>query len=308
MKKILIFLLFCSNYSFAQVIVGGGGICHVDSDPNTIVSIATQNQGGCKRALNTVNGFQYYYDDTRVAGQRWLLEQRNIYETRTIPVVANDIVNIGTFTITNAGANLEIDINYQGTGFARNKQYLLAINNNFGAGVWRIVQPINQTLIEAIPAFQANLLIRQSGSTVYDLAIQRIAGAAATTAYINIGVKGLAQGITFAASSTTATIANVATQYVQTGTVLPNLHTYNSNFSVSTEHQILRCNPTAFMVATIPLPANVPNKVYTFVNLGTSALTISSPFRVANGTTATTIAAGVRATIMSDGVEWFQIY
>lgn len=74
MKRLLFtfafMLAFLAGYS--QLIIGGGGVCHVNDDPDNITSLQTQDaQYECLVAWDNVNQALYVYDATQSSGNRW---------------------------------------------------------------------------------------------------------------------------------------------------------------------------------------------------------------------------------------------
>lgn len=58
---------------------------------------------------------------------------------------------------------------------------------------------------------------------------------------------------------------------------------------------------------TLPAASTCTRRIYCIINHGTGAITTSIAYRTANGSTTTTIAAGSRIMIQSDGSEWLLI-
>lgn len=127
MKKGLIFLLlFVSLNSFAQI-VGGAGICNVNSDPNTINSIkcSASNQT-CKICFNSNSNTFYYYNDTYACGSKWVT--LSLSGADGVVTGANFNNNLLTLTRSNGLPNLTVTIP-SGTTYAAGSGITIASNN-----------------------------------------------------------------------------------------------------------------------------------------------------------------------------------
>lgn len=66
------FLLIGVNAS-AQAVIGGGGVCAVSGNPNSVSDISDQDfRSACLIAYDTIAKSLYWYDKTKSAGQRWV--------------------------------------------------------------------------------------------------------------------------------------------------------------------------------------------------------------------------------------------
>jgi hypothetical protein len=111
MKRLFfLFLALAPFFAVAQTVQGGGGICHVNGDPNSISAMTTQDvRSNCLIALDTTNNTRiWYYKHDETAGSRWQLLDLNASDTDTRlnnPRVSNDtllfdLLNVKTNTVT----------------------------------------------------------------------------------------------------------------------------------------------------------------------------------------------------------------
>ena len=300
MKKITLFFLLLSSFAQSQTILGGGGTCHVNADPNTIVAIAAQNQGACKQAINTVTGELWLYDDTQAASAKWVkqVSTKNLF--RTLPTVLNTLVDIGTFN-TNANIIFKISICVQPLGVC--KDYTITLNGNgIGANFLKI-QPNVVSTTTTLDDFE--LVMRSpTGLNTY-LGIVRTKGTNTGDAYISVQQVGLPSIFT---SSTTVTAGiSYANTFFQYGNSMANIRTYTATFTAAFDDDTIICNSTGFVVGTIPAPTTCLGKQLTLVNIGTGTFVISPAYRINSTTTSGSVAAGNRITVHSNGTEWIQI-
>jgi len=62
----------------AQGVIGGGGICQVDADPNTIPELQVRDEkGDCMNAHNYLTGDKWKFDDSKPENSKWVLEPNN---------------------------------------------------------------------------------------------------------------------------------------------------------------------------------------------------------------------------------------
>lgn len=127
--------------------------------------------------------------------------------TRTVPTTVDNIVELGSSTLSNGGGTFEISIVVPSSGFSVAKQYLVPVNYDETANTWRIVNPIadggpfsNDFTLE-VNVFQSLASFR----------IRRSLGTTAGTAYVSIKINGNAP--TFTESSATSAVTAPTTYY-----------------------------------------------------------------------------------------------
>ena len=300
MKKITLFFLLLSSFAQAQLILGGGGTCHVDADPNTIVAIAAQNQAACKQAINTTTGIRYYYDDTQVAGAKWVQVENSKTLQRTIPTVVNDMVSIGSWS-NNANLVFKVDICVQPLGIC--KSYTITMNANGIGGSYNRVPPIMSSIPTTNDDF--DLVISAPSAFTTQLGIVRVRGTTSGTAYIKIEQTG-ALAI-FTPSSVVAPSITYPNTFPQYGNSTANIRTYTATFTAAFDDDTIVANSAITMVGTLPAANTCLGKQYTLVNIGTGQLLLTPSYRVNNTTTSAGLAASNRITVHSNGTDWIQI-
>lgn len=134
-------------------------------------------------------------------------------ETRTLPVVVDDCVDIGTFTISNGAHSMRLSITVPSSGFSVAKEYDLVALYNQTAGAWQIVNPIVDTGVYSSQNFRLEAMV---SNNVVTLRIRRTSGTTAGTATILIHMVGN-QTTVFAASTTvTNAAAAITANYAST--------------------------------------------------------------------------------------------
>ncbi|MDH3976173.1 MAG: tail fiber domain-containing protein [Deltaproteobacteria bacterium] len=121
-------------------------------------------------------------------------------ETRTLPTVVDEYVEIGRFHKPSVGQNLKVNVAISG-GFSVSKQYLIATQYNQEGGQWREVLPIVST--GAYSGNDFSLQVQVQSYQVF-LQLRRSSGSAAGTANITIESMG-GDSVTFTALSGTGT-------------------------------------------------------------------------------------------------------
>ena len=305
MKKITLFflVLLVSVAVQSQTILGGGGTCHVNADPNTIAAIAAQNQSACKQAINTITGQLWLYDDTQAAGAKWVLDSRTRNFSRALPNVVNSAVNIGTYNLaTTSFATFKINLSCALINLSKNYIITMAPFNGVN---------LNYTKINPIMSSQADvsgnyeLLIRNPTALQTEFSVVFTSGTLSGQIYITI--EQLGNVGTFTPSSTVTAGISYPNTYWQYGNSMANIRTYISSFTAAFDDDTIICNSTSFVVGTIPAPTTCLGKQLTLVNLGTGQLLVSPAYRINSTTMSSSVSAGNRITVQSDGTDWIQI-
>ena len=83
LRNILFILFTLGVYNLVQaqtpVLIGGGGICYTNGNPNSITALNSQNLGGdCFIAVDTVAELVYVYDESLGVGQRWTILKTDV--------------------------------------------------------------------------------------------------------------------------------------------------------------------------------------------------------------------------------------
>lgn len=72
-QLITIFFTLLALSAWSQTIQGGGGVCHVSGDPNSVVALEVQDvRAECFAVVDTTSGQLYVYDPTGTIGSRWV--------------------------------------------------------------------------------------------------------------------------------------------------------------------------------------------------------------------------------------------
>jgi hypothetical protein len=97
MKQIVFLALFSlfAMTAVAQTVQGGGGICHVNGNPNSVTALENQDiRSGCFFAVDTTNSTRlWYYKHDATAGSRWQLIDLSLTDSDTRlnnPRMSND--------------------------------------------------------------------------------------------------------------------------------------------------------------------------------------------------------------------------
>lgn len=135
--------------------------------------------------------------------------------TRTIPVVVNDVVQIGSFAFTNGAGDLSISIIIPSSGFSVAKKYHISSKYGFATS-WSIVLPDHDTGAYG-GVHDVQLEAVQTAGTL-SLRIRRSAGTVAGTAYITIIDNG-ASTSSFTPSTATSTEATTSLYFPSTALV-----------------------------------------------------------------------------------------
>ena len=107
---LLVFFTILSLPLLAQTVQGGGGICHVNGNPNSVTALETQDvRSSCMFAIDTTNSTRlWYYKHDNTVGTRWILVDLSLTDSDTridTPRVIGadldfDVLNVKTSTVT----------------------------------------------------------------------------------------------------------------------------------------------------------------------------------------------------------------
>lgn len=187
-KKILLMctlLLFVGAGLYAQAIQGGAGVIHVDSDPNTIVTLNTMSITEGHVAYDTTTQIVYFYDQNGTVGvDRW---------------IAVDIANLTSpiQSVTAAAGHSELTVVTDASG-----NVTIALES--GAGI--TFNNTNNTLTYTDIDGQAGTPIDISGGTDLDAGIGTLVSGTGTAADpFEINLEGMAGAATGTVPFKTAT-------------------------------------------------------------------------------------------------------
>lgn len=155
-------------------------------------------------------------DSAELSGVRWGASAAGsevVTTTRAMPIVVNNYIDIGTFTITTGTHNLVLALTVDESSFSVAKQYVLTTQYDETAGVWKVVRPLSDSGPYST-ASNFELLAKQS-FTVLSLRIRRTLGTVIGTATVRIWNQGLTDA--FTTSSATGTDATAYTELVTGG-------------------------------------------------------------------------------------------
>jgi hypothetical protein len=128
--------------------------------------------------------------------------------TRTMPTTVDNIVELGSTTLSNGAGSFEISIVVPSSSFSVSKQYLIPVNYDETANNWRIVNPIG----DGGPSNSNDFTLEINVSlAVASFRLRRSLGTTAGTAYISLKINGNAP--TFTESSSTASVTAPTTYY-----------------------------------------------------------------------------------------------
>ena len=136
--------------------------------------------------------------------------QNTISLTRTIPTTVGNEVDLGSFSFTNGGGTLNIDVTVPSSGYSEAKHYIIPVQYyNGGLSAWQIVQPISDT-----GAYSGNdiSLDIQMNSNIASLRLRRTAGTQAGTAYVTITQEGIPTDV-FTPSTGTSSVSAPTVYY-----------------------------------------------------------------------------------------------
>jgi hypothetical protein len=156
--------------------------------------------------VGTYAGFGGTYNPTvpvDVTGEIRSTNTRTQSATRTLPTTVNDEVDIGTYTFTNGGGTLYLDVAVPSNNFSVAKQYLIPVKYNITSGAWQTVLPTAST--GPFNSEDFDLDINVTGGSVA-LRLRRTSGSTAGTAYVSMRQQGLNTD-SFTASSATSSVA-----------------------------------------------------------------------------------------------------
>lgn len=179
--------------------------------------------------------------------------------TRDIPTTTNNIVEIGTWTLTNGTAFFEITIQVNKSGFTIHKEYRFSVTNNATSGAWNLISPEVDSGVSGTNNF--GLEINSTGSSV-SLRIRRSGGSTVGEARIFIKKYGNSADV-FDPFSTTSNPATVSTVYPRS---------YGVNYVVLNEANTFTANQTI----NAQFVAKGDNTNYPAVRLGAGTTALSN--------------------------------
>lgn len=144
--------------------------------------------------------------------QNALAQQQNL--TRTLPLVVNNEVDIGSFAFSNGAGSLWISVTVPSGGYSVAKEYLLPIQYNQNINIWQTLLPASST-----GAYSGNdfaLDVKINGATA-SLRLRTTAsdGVNVGTAYVSIKQEGVT-GDTFTPSTSTSAASAPTTSFTST--------------------------------------------------------------------------------------------
>lgn len=79
MRYLLFAISLIPTILISQNPIGGAGICHVNSDPNSILALQAQDaRSTCQIAIDTNSGNVYRYENNRPVGSRWIIRYDSV--------------------------------------------------------------------------------------------------------------------------------------------------------------------------------------------------------------------------------------
>lgn len=127
---------------------------------------------------------RWYFDDELSVGNHITAKNlRAWYETRIMPTVVGNCVQIGTFDLLNGAIALRLAISVSDTNFCVTKFYEIASKYSPGGTGWRIVVPTSDSGVWAGNDFTLEARV-DTASPALDLRIRRASGTTAGTAII----------------------------------------------------------------------------------------------------------------------------
>lgn len=134
------------------------------------------------------------------------------YFEKTLPVAVNDYVDLMSITQNNGGGiNLRFSVTVTENTFASTKSYLLTVNNNLTAGLWRKLIPLSESgpLAAGLQEYE---ILASMNANVLTLRARKVTGATAGVLRMRIESVGRG-GATATELSTTGTDATVYSSF-----------------------------------------------------------------------------------------------
>ncbi len=132
----------------------------------------------------------------------------SLEETRTMPTVVDDYVEIGNVSILNGAHNIRLSVTVSSSGFSVAKTYLVPINYNQNANTYQTLLPISDTGAYSSNNFAVDVAVNNGVAT---FRIRRTQGTTAATANVRIESTGLTSDAFTASSTTGSTTAPTGT-------------------------------------------------------------------------------------------------
>ncbi|MEE9367034.1 MAG: hypothetical protein V3W44_10130 [Dehalococcoidales bacterium] len=127
--------------------------------------------------------------DSVIGGDFLANNVRNYIETRTLPIVIDDFVEIAVFGLTFSGFNLDLAVTVSSTNFSVAKRYLVTVQFDGGAdGVFETLLPISNTGAFGGNDFDVELAWASAHTATFR--IRRTVGTMAGTATIHMQQRG----------------------------------------------------------------------------------------------------------------------
>jgi len=132
---------------------------------------------------------------------------------RTIPTTVGNSVDLGTYTVTNGGSNMELWLTVASSGYAQSKRYFFPTRYHGTANTWRKVEAISSTGAYSGSGLQdVDLEILINNASV-SLRLRRTSGTTAGTAKISFAYQGYASTDTWTPSTTSGTATAPTARY-----------------------------------------------------------------------------------------------
>jgi hypothetical protein len=132
---------------------------------------------------------------------------------RTIPTTVGNAVDLGTYTVTNGGSNMELWMTVASTGYAQAKRYIFPTKYN-GSLTWTKVEAISSTgaYNDGGGNQDTDLEVNITGTAVA-LRLRRKSGTTAGTAKLSLAYQGYASADTWTPSTTSAAVTAPTARY-----------------------------------------------------------------------------------------------
>jgi hypothetical protein len=149
-------------------------------------------------AAGTLTGTELFCTNVRILGF-----------DRTVPTTVGNGVDIGAYTVTNGGSNMEMWVTIASTGYATSKRYFFPTAYNGTNNTWKKIEPISST--GPYSGQDADLEININNAVV-SLRLRRTSGTTAGTAKITMMFQGY-NADTFTPSTSTGSVTAPTARY-----------------------------------------------------------------------------------------------